>query len=79
MVPRFLIWLAFLLVDPGHRGYLHMENLGVTVLYFAFFTTLAFAIAERSGVKLEALDPWNPRKLPPARDPNRILRFGSLR
>ena len=78
VVPRFLIWLAFLLVDPGHRGYLHMENLGVTVLYFAFFTTLAFAIAERSGVKLEALDAWNPRKLPPARDPNRILRFGSL-
>ena len=78
VVPRFLIWLAFLLVDPGHRGYLHMENLGVTVLYFTFFTTLAFAIAERSGVKLEALNPWNPRKLPPARDPNRILRFGSL-
>src|SRR6202171_1779684 len=78
VVPRFLIWLAFLLVDPGHRGYLHMENLWVTVLYFAFFTTLAFAIAERSGVKLEALDTWNPRKLPPARDPNRILRFGSL-
>jgi len=78
VLPRFLIWLAFLLVDPGHRGDLHMENLGVTVLYFAFFTTLAFAIAERSGVKLEALDTWNPRKLPPARDPNRILRFGSL-
>lgn len=78
VVPRFLIWLAFLLVDPGQRGYLHMENLWVTVLYFAFFTTLAFAIAERSGVKLEALDTWNPRKLPPARDPNRILRFGSL-
>ena len=78
VVPRFLIWLAFLLVDPGHRGYLHMENLWVTVLYFAFFTTLAFAIAERSGVKLEALDTWNPRKLPPARDPNRISRFGSL-
>jgi hypothetical protein len=78
VVPRFLIWLAFLLVDPGHRGYLHMENLWVTVLYFAFFTTLAFAMAERSGVKLEALDTWNPRKLPPARDPNRISRFGSL-
>jgi hypothetical protein len=78
VVPRFLIWLAFLLVDPGHRGYLHMENLWVTVLYFAFFTTLAFAIAERSGVKPEALDTWNARKLPPASNPNRILRFGSL-
>src|SRR5258708_11836424 len=78
VVPRFLIWLVFLLVDPAHRGYLHMENLWVTVLYFAFFTTLAFAIAERSGVKLEALNTWSPRKLPPVRDPNRISRFGSL-
>ena len=78
VVPRFLIWLVFLLVDPAHRGYLHMENMGATVLYFASFTTLAFAIAERSGVKLEALNTWNPRKLPPIRDPNRISRFGSL-
>jgi len=78
VVPRFLIWLVFLLVDPAHRGYLHMENLWVTILYFAFFTTLAFAIAERSGIKLEALNTWNPRKLPPVRDPNRISRFGSL-
>jgi hypothetical protein len=78
VVPRFLIWLVFLLVDPAHRGYLHMENMWGTVLYFAFFTTLAFAIAERSGVKLEALNTWNPRKLPPVRDPNRISRFGSL-
>jgi hypothetical protein len=78
VVPRFLIWLAFLLVDPAHRGYLHMENMWVTVLYFAFFTTMAFAIVERSGVKLEALNTWSPRKLPPVRDPNRISRFGSL-
>ncbi len=78
VVPRYLIWLVFLLVDPAHRGYLHMENLWVTVLYFAFFTTLAFAIAERSGVKLEALNTWNPSKLPPVRHPNRISRLGSL-
>jgi hypothetical protein len=78
VVPRFLIWLVFLLVDPTHRGYLHIENMSSTVLYFAFFTTLAFAIVERSGVKLEALNTWNPRKLPPVRDPNRISRFGSL-
>jgi hypothetical protein len=78
VVPRFLIWLVFLLVDPGHRGYLHMENLWVTILYFAFFTTLTFAIVERSGIKLQGLDTWSPRKLPPVRDPNQILRFSSL-
>jgi hypothetical protein len=78
VVPRLLIWLGFLLLDPAHRGYLHMENMWVTVLYFAFFTTLAFVVIERSGVKLGALDYWNPRKLPPVRDLNRISRSGSL-
>ena len=78
VVPRLLIWLGFLLLDPAHRGYLHMENLWMTVLYFAFFTTLAFVIIERSGLKLGALDYWNPRKLPPVRDLNRISRSGSL-
>jgi len=78
VVPRCLIWLAFLIADPAHRGYLHMENLWTTVLYFAAFTTLAFAIAERSGVRLDALGNWSPRQLPPARDPNRIPRINSL-
>jgi hypothetical protein len=78
VIPRFLIWLGFLIADPAHRGYLHMENLWMTVLYFAFFTTLAFAVVERSGIKLQGLDTWNPRKLPPVRDPNRIPRSGPL-
>lgn len=78
VVPRFLIWLVFLIADPAHRGYLHMENMGVTVLYFAFFTTLAFALVERSGAKLEGLHTWNPRRLPPVKDPNRIPRSGTL-
>jgi hypothetical protein len=77
IVPRILIWLAFLLIDPVHRGYLHMENLWATVVFFVFFTTLAFAILERSGVKPE-LNTWNPRKLPPLRDPNRISRSSAL-
>lgn len=78
VIPRSLIWLGFLIADPAHRAYLHMENLWVTVLYFALFTTLAFAIIERSGIKFDGLDTWNPRKLPPVRDPNRISRLGGL-
>lgn len=78
VIPRFLIWLVFLIADPVHRGYLHMENMWSTVVFFAFFTTLAFAIVENSGVKLEVLHYWNPRKLPPVRDPNRIGRSGPL-
>jgi len=78
VVPRFLIWLGFVIVDPAHRGYLHMENLWTTVLFFIFFTTLAFAILEQSGAKLSYLDCWSPRKLPPLRKPNRIPRSDSL-
>lgn len=78
VVPRFLIWLGFLIADPAHRDYLHMENMWATVLYFAFFTTVAFAIFERSGVSLHFLDNWSPRKLPPVRNPNRISCSGPL-
>lgn len=78
VVPRVLIWLGFLIADPAHSGNLHMENLWMTVVYFSFFTTLAFAVVERSGVKFEDLNTWNPRKLPSARDPNRIPRFNTM-
>lgn len=78
VVPQFLVWLGFLIVDPAHRGYLHIENLGLTVVFFAFFTTLGFAILERNGAMQERLNTWNPRKLPAVRDPNRIPRCNSL-
>ncbi|HSZ61508.1 MAG TPA: hypothetical protein VK828_06905 [Terriglobales bacterium] len=79
VVPQFLIWLGFLIVDPAHRGgYLHIGNLGITVVFFAFFTTLGFAILERSGAMQERLNTWDPRKLPPLKDPNRIARSGPL-
>jgi hypothetical protein len=79
VVPQFLVWLGFLIVDPAHRGgYLHLENLGLTVVFFAFFTTLGFAIIERNGAMQERLNTWNPRKLPPVKDPNRIARSGPV-
>jgi hypothetical protein len=78
IVPRFIIWLVFVLVAPTHRDYLHMENMWATVVFFAFFTTLTFAIIEKSGVDLGNLNTWNPRRLPPVRDPNRIPLASSL-
>ena len=78
VVPRVLLWLGFLIADPGYRGLFDMENLWTTVLYFAFFTTLGFAIAERSGVNFGNLGSWNPRSLPPVRDQNRIPISSSL-
>src|ERR1700738_2779675 len=34
VVPRFLIWLVFLLVDPAHRGYLPMGNISADGFFF---------------------------------------------
>jgi hypothetical protein len=78
VVPRFLIWLGFLIADPAHSGYLHMENMGTTVVFFAFCTTLAFAVLERSGAMQERLNTWNPRQLPAVRDRKRIPRSSTL-
>src|SRR5260370_12410389 len=50
VVPRFLFWLAFLLGDPAHPGYLPMEELWVAVVHFAFFLTPAFTtVRKRRG------------------------------
>lgn len=39
--------------------------------------TLAFAALERVNAKTHFLENWNPRKLPPVRDPNQITRLSS--
>jgi hypothetical protein len=78
VVPRFLVWIGFLIFDPADRGYLHMGNMLETVVVFAFAATLVFAIIEWTGIKLQLADYWNPRKLPPVKDPNRIPRTNSL-
>jgi hypothetical protein len=77
-IPRTLIWLGFLLAGNAHRGAVLMENLWSSVIFFAFFTTLAFAIFERSGVNVAGLVDFNPRKLPSIRHPHRISRLSSL-
>jgi hypothetical protein len=39
--------------------------------------TLTFVILERVDAKTHFLENWNPRKLPPVRDPNKVSRFSS--
>jgi hypothetical protein len=78
IIPRTLIWLGFLLAGNAHRGAVLMENIWSSVIFFAFFTTLIFAIFERSGVNVAGVVDFNPQKLPPIRHPNRISRLSSL-
>lgn len=61
-----------------------LRTIGATAswLWTALFAlagtiTLAFAVIERVNAKTRFLENWNPRKLPPVRDPNKISRFSS--
>jgi hypothetical protein len=78
IIPRTLIWLGFLLAGNAHGGAVLMENIWSSVIFFAFFITLAFAIFERSGVNVAGVVDFNPQKLPPIHHPNRISRVSSL-
>jgi hypothetical protein len=77
-VPRFAIWLGFVILDPAERGVLHMENMFTTMVAFAFMTTLAFVIIEHTELQEKILNSWNPRKLPAVRQRGRIPRASSL-
>src|SRR5450631_755920 len=47
-------------------------------VYTFVWVTVAFALIEKYHLKSGFLEKWNPRKLPPVRDPNRIKRSSSI-
>jgi hypothetical protein len=81
-VPWLLVWLGFVIFSPAYRAHDPIHKLGemaLTVLYPAFFFgTLSFAFFEKSIVKSLLERNWDPRKLPPVHDPNRIPRSSSI-
>jgi hypothetical protein len=79
LLPWVLVWIAIAIYRPAHPG----RNLITTSASFwtsfwpvAFFmigaVTSVFAVLERVQAKSHFLEQWDPRKLPPVRDPNRI-------
>jgi hypothetical protein len=81
-IPWLLVWLGYVIFSPAYRAENPIHKLGemaLTVLYPAFFFgTLSFAFFEKLIVKSLLKKDWDPRKLPPLRDPNRIQRSASI-
>lgn len=81
LVPWLLTWIGLAIFDPHFhvsfgRTFGPLWGTFWVDTFVSFGTvTLVFAILER--VKPRFLENWNPRKLPPVRDPNRIPRFNS--
>lgn len=85
VVPWALIWIGMMVFNPTYRAHLFTHSWGETIgagwsalwstAFIAVATvTLVFAILERVQAKNHFLEEWNPRKLPPVRNPNLIGR-----
>jgi len=85
LLPWILVWIGLRVSGALHSGQ------GVIVSVGSFWTsfwpmtfsmvgsiTIIFAILERVQQKSKFMERWDPRKLPPVRDPNRISLFNSI-
>ena len=89
LVPWVLVWIWLMTFGLSDRAQ-HPSGSLIGALaslwgplwlaaFFAFgVVTIVFAILERSQAKSRFLEDWDPRKLPPVRDPNQISRASSI-
>jgi hypothetical protein len=85
MVPWILVWIGIEVSRAAHSGQSLITSVAAfwtTFWPMAFFMiggiTTVFAVLERVQTKSRFLEEWDPRKLPPVRDPNRISRANSI-
>src|SRR5438552_1241884 len=81
LIPWILTWVGLAVFDPRFQADIGRTfgplwgTFWVTTFVALGAVTLVFAIIER--VQPQILENWNPRCLPPVRDPNRIPRLSS--
>ena len=80
--PAFVVCIVLKRMQHPAWSWIHMigdvRDWIWTAAFWAVGTiTLAFVIFERVDAKTHFLESWNPRKLPPVRDPNKVSRFSS--
>ena len=85
MVPWILVWIGIAVSRAAHSGQSVIASLVSFWTAFwpmAFFMigsiTTVFAVLERVQNKSKFMEQWDPRKLPPVRDPNRIPLSNSI-
>jgi len=89
LIPWVLTWIGLMTFGQNYRAEHYSGSLIRAAgslgssLWVAVFSTLgvvtiAFAVLERTQVLTGALQNWDPHKLPPVRDPNRIPRSSSI-
>jgi len=79
LVPWVLVWIGIAVSRAAHSGGSLLGTIGSfwtsfwpVVFFMIGGVTSVFAVLERVQAKSKFLEQWDPRKLPPVRDPNRI-------
>ncbi len=87
LVPWVVVWLCLLAFSPAYRAshgnwamsaMAGWSSLWVLAVSAFGLVTLVFAGLEHAQARSRFLEKWNPRKLPPVRDPNQIQRSASI-
>jgi hypothetical protein len=87
LLPWVLIWMGIIRFSPtyraAHGGWLGSAGSAWAGLWTLAFTviglaTIIFVVLEQVQAKNHFMEKWDPRKLPPARNPNQIKRFNSI-
>ncbi len=84
LLPWMLVWVSLEIFDPFYHSHV-LTAMGqawgsfwITTIVAVGIVTIVFAIIERIDYEKKFMENWDPRKLPPVRDPNRIPRFNSV-
>jgi hypothetical protein len=82
LVPWVLVWIGLMIYNPAYRAEQSFGSVWGSFWITAFIAvgvvTIIFAVLERTHAKSHLLEDWDPRKLPPVRDPNQIPRSASV-
>jgi hypothetical protein len=89
LVPWVLVWIGMMTYSPAYRAAqgAHSWISAVGTLWGSFWltasvtvgaVTIAFAVLEQAQARSHFLEKWDPRKLPPVRDPKQIPRSASI-
>jgi hypothetical protein len=86
LLPWVLVWIGMIFSATYRAQHVNWiqalastwGTLWVTAIMAVGAVTIVFALLERAQTKSRFLENWNPRKLPPVRDPNQIKRSASI-
>jgi hypothetical protein len=87
LLPWVLVWIGMMTYSPTyraeHRGWLMSAGQAWASLWTVTFivmgvVTIVFAVLEQVQAKNHFMEKWDPRKLPPVRNPNQIKRSSSI-